>query len=650
MRYAKLTSLKLSKELSRKGIWAFDIETKDGLDGKELFCWALSTFSNGKRQPVKVYSGKSIDSFFSILVKLNNKNRKQTVYVHNLSFDVRFLIDYCIQHNINDKPIFANSNVILYYIDTLNYRFIDSFQFLLTSQEIAEEVYNVPTELTKIDCSDIFKKDYKDWSDDDKKRVLEHNKNDVLALQYIMKEFRKQMYKISNVDVLHVNTLASFSLRAFRKELKEPIVNPYIRIYYNRKSKKYSYILEKEKYEFAKQSYFGGRTECFNHQLIENVNYYDVVSMFPAQMMSQEFPCGIPYWETDSSEIENSLQDKLSIIEATLIPNYSEIYPVLPFRFDNKTIFGNLKEKGIWCSCEIKYALTRGYRFKFHRALIFPFKFNPFKDFITTFFTLKKNSEKDTPQRNGAKITLNSSYGKFGQRIEQDEILLKFFSCENEAIEFYNEKIDKEVECNMEYNEIYQKWFVRYKSLRKTLQTFQIVHLSSFITAYARVQLIRAIHSLTDKGYVVYYCDTDSIVASNNPILKLSKELGCWDIECSFDKFKCLAPKCYIAQSINFIELKDKRKLNPYGLLIKVKGVRRDKIKELLLSCKTIDDVLIELKKEIHIQSRYLSIKSSFIRFKTALSCAKSVRVLSLQDKKRKTLSDLTTIPLVKLT
>ncbi len=631
MKYLELVPLKQSKQLSKQNLWTFDCETKDGLKGAQLYCWSLATNSGGNNREVKVYSGKTIDSFFKTLIELNNPNKKQIIYVHNLSFDCRFLIDYCIRKKLSFKPIYANSNVILFYISDLNFKFIDSFQFLLSTQEKAEITYNVPKELTKIDCSDLFKSDFKKWTDSDKKRVLEHNKNDVLALQFILKRFREQMYENANVDLLQCNTLAGLSLKAFRKCMQSAIVNPYINVNFDLQTKKYNYILQDEKYHFAKSAYFGGRTECFNHALVKNVKYFDKVSMFPAQMKFQLFPKGIPYWEKDSNKIAGSLTDKLSIIEARMIPNYKEKYPVLPFRKENKTIFGNFNEVGIWTSIEIKYAISRGYQFKFLRALIFPESFNPFSDFIDKFFTIKQKSVGSVRQI--AKIILNSCYGKFGQRVEQIGSDTKFFDCESEAIEFYENKIDNDEKAFMEYNECYKRWSVRFSESRTQLQSFQIVHLSAFITAYARIELLKGIHELTDNSIPVYYCDTDSIVTIDNSILNLGKELGCWDIECTFDEFKCIAPKCYLAKFEN-------------SLIIKVKGIRKDKIKSWVKEYSTIESVLPQLEQTIELEAQYLPVKSALLREKSALAFLPSSKKLSLIDSKRKVLENADTLPL----
>lgn len=645
MKYIELKRLKESQQMSKKTLWTYDCETKDGLKGKLLYCWSLATNSNGKNNAVKVYSGKSMLSFFNTIEKLKEKTT-QIIYVHNLQFDSRFIIDYCLRNNITYYDIYANSNLIILILPEFKMKFVDSFQFLLESQEKAEITYNVDIELRKIDCKEIFEKDFKKWSNLDKQLVIEHNKNDTLALRQIMLKFRKKIYEISNVDLLQTNTLASLSLKAFRKTLQQNILNCYITNHYDTISKKYFYQLNEEKYLFTKNSYYGGYTECLNHNIVKNVNYYDFVSRFPASMYEFDYPDGIPYWTTDKNEIESKLLTHLSIIEAKMIPNYSEKYPILPFRKNNRTIFGNFTEIGIWTNIEINYAIERNYSFEFIRALIFPSKFNPFKNFITKFFTIKQQNKGAIRQI--AKIILNSSYGKFGQRIYQKSSVFKFFLNESEALEFYQDKIDNNINAQLEYNQIYEKYLVKFTEERKIIKPFQIVHLSSFVTAYSRIELLKKIHYLTDNNIIVYYCDTDSIVAEPNNIIKLGKNLGNFDIECSFKAFMGIAPKCYIAENIIKVDKikKLKSKSKQHKFLLKVKGIRRNKINEIIATNDSIEKIYQKIKSEIILDEQYLPIKSSLIRFKSTLSSVITTKQMSLTNSKRLVLENKSTLPL----
>lgn len=623
MKYATLEPIKTTKTLSRKPIFTFDTETKDGLRGCELFCCSLA-YHNAKAK-----SFKSIHAFYNFLSTIE-RNDKTIIYVHNLGFDARFLIDYCLSHDLKYNLLFSGSNCIMFEFATLKFRFIDSFQFLLESQEKAELTYNVDESLRKIHCNDLFERDYKTWTDDEKNRIVAHNINDVLALQQIMKCFRATLFEISNVDILSVLTLPSFALTAFRKTLKCGIVNPYIQMHFH--DKKFSYIFQRDKYEFAKAAYFGGRVECFDHRVGYSVNYNDIVSMFPHHMMADDYPDGIPYWEKDQTKILKSLKTNLSIIEAIMIPNYSENYPILAFRKDDRVIFGNFHEKGTWTSVEIDYAMERGYKFEFLRALIFPFKSNYFAPFVEKFFAIKTKSTGG--KRQGAKLILNQCYGKFGQRVDRDESRYEFFTDEDKALELYHEMIDQQRNAHMEFTGVYKQYMVRYTEPSTQIKPFQLVHLSAFVTAYSRLHIIKSIHKLTDKGVNVYYCDTDSIVCEPNALMPYSDALGGWQIERTFREFKAVSPKCYIAR------------LDDGQLLLKCKGIRRDKITEILNQSGTIDEVYEKIKDDIVLDERYLPIKSSLVRNKTAMSSSGMVKHLGLEDKKRHTNVDLTTTAL----
>ena len=213
----------------------------------------------------------------------------------------------------------------------------------------------------------------------------------------------------------------------------------------------------------------------------------------------------------------------------------------------------------------------------------------------------------------------------------------KFFNTESEAREFYEEKIDSGNEAFLDFNQIYKQYSVRYTEDCKILQPFQIVHLSSFITAYSRIELLKGIHSLTDNNFIVYYCDTDSIVTTKNDVLELGHNLGNWDIEKEFNEFKCLVPKCYIA-----FDSENK-------MILKVKGIRRYKLEEISKSCKSIPEVEEILKEEITMSEQYLPLKSSLIRFKSALSSTQTKKHLKLINSKRIINEDFTTKPIISL-
>jgi hypothetical protein len=193
-------------------------------------------------------------------------------------------------------------------------------------------------------------------------------------------------------------------------------------------------------------------------------------------------------------------------------------------------------------------------------------KHNSYAKFASYFY--KEKSMSDGGKRSCDKLNMNSLYGKTGQSIYQESTEYIFFKTELEALEF-------EVSTNHNYTE--KKFpngiLLSRKVESKTLKPFQNVVHAALITAFVRIYL-------TENGIRVNrkYCDTDSnkfqrkyleyaqnIVPKNTP---KHQQLGYFEIEFEYTKFRALAPKVYAGL------LKNGAKI------VRMKGVRnRDAIK-----------------------------------------------------------------------
>ena len=635
VKYAELKPLKQTKRLNTISIFTFDIETKDGLKGKEIYCWSFCKNQQGNN--FKVDSSLNIKDFIDYLRETKTKNQK-IIFSHNLTFDIRFILDYCIHKDIKCNLIFSGSSVIIAIIEEFKVKFLDSMQFLKESQQNAEKTYKVPQIYTKIDCSDLFIKEYELWSNKDKERILAHNKNDVIALNIIMQNFRKNMFDISNVDILTINTPSSLAMKSFRKTLQKSIINPFIVLRYDNKSKKYFYDIQKEKEIFARASYRGGRTECLNQNEILTSYYADVVSMYPFVMKNNNYPDGIPFWDSNHDSIMNYMKNgKLCIVEC-LVETSNLNIPILPYKDEkmNKLLFPNGKFKGVYCSPELEYAIEMGYKIKCLRALIYPDKCKPFSRHVDKFIKVKNNSKGG--MRAGNKLLLNGLYGKHGQKFNRENTKSEFFVDQNLALEVFNEFVDNDVKAILKTNEHYSE--VRYKEISQSIRTFMNVSFASFVTSYARLKLVKKIHYEENHNNKVYYCDTDSIVVKNRP-KNLKHELGLWCIEKSFIKFKAFCPKVYIFKALN-------EKTNIEELNLKMKGLNRIKKKEILQNSNNFQDIIDKIKDvEIVNEEMYLKIKESLIRNDCVLSSEIKKKTFSLKNDKRLMNKDLTSIPVI---
>ena len=629
--------------------YTFDCETKDGLKGKKLFCWSLAYIENKELKVLQGY--EDLNPLLEKLFEWKDNSHYRIIYVHNLGFDVRFIADWLSKQGINGKPIISGSNVICYTIDEYRVKFVDSFQFLLESQEKAEIRYEVDENLRKIDCHKIFNTPFEKWNRFEKRRVFKHNANDVKALHQIMTKFRNTLFNLCGVDCLSKISLASVSLKAFRimlniqyNEKNHPymsenanfskaIMNPFLYVisYIKDGKIKYTYDLDEKREQFVRDSYYGGRCEVFRTDILEKGLYIDRVSMYPAEMKFQYYPTGIPFWVKSKEALLKIIktQEKLGFIRARIKPTEKckTNYPILPVKVETKVMFLNTTIEGTYTVPELNYAIAKGYEVDPIMGLIYSKKQKIFNEFIDTFYPIKQHAEGGA--KKVAKILLNSCYGKFGQRFRMTQSKFSYFTNEDKLIDFIEEhnplKVRKAPDSNV--------WIVTEVEESLVKRTFMNVSIASYVTAYGRLSLTKFIHELEDSNVDIWYCDTDSVVIKrfvkeNGNIIDLKErytsknhELGDWDIEQEFDRVKFLAPKAYISIQNNKPKLK-------------LKGVERRKITEICENNETLEEIEKEIRQPIELAERYMTFAQAH-RNGTILSTKKVIKHYSYEYQKR---------------
>lgn len=670
-----LNPLKPLKELREIGFYTFDVETKDGLKGILLFCWSLAYRT--KARQYKTLNGKeSIRALFKQkLEKWKDKNHYKTIFVHNLSFDIRFIIDYCIKHEMVYKPIISGSNFIACMLDEMLIQFIDSFQFLRTSQEKAEKEWDIDHNVMKIHTIPVMRelfnnwkykeklKPFELWTEEEKTSLIEHCKNDTIALHKIMIKYRQIIYEIAQVDMLSVISLGSLAMKCLRITLSKPICNPFL---YFAKSEngRPKYEIDHEKEEFVRKSYFGGRNEVYDLKRLKDVLYIDVVSMYVAMMKFKEYPVGYPQWFGNTvkeleylNEIIDGKRKELGFIDVWVEKGQTQTnYPVLPIRLNNHVMFTNCSFFGCYTTVELQYARKLGYKIVPIRGLIFPESEKIFENFVDKLYPIKQKNKGG--RREGAKRLLLSGYGKFGQKFELPMLDLIYFTEQEQLDEYYlNEPEEK---YDIHYNEDSRIYMGLRTEMIEITQTFMIVSIASFITSYARLHLLEAIHELeqTSKNrLIVKYADTDSIniQKKHQKYYKnlMGKELGKWDIEQKFDEVQYFAPKAYISMQTFMKELdvlnisipkhispKRQYKLYDSHPKIKLKGVNSMKLRE-IENCKEVcyaknklDKIEELIKQPIQMAEIYMKFKEAH-RYGLVLATKEPVKAYSFENLKR---------------
>lgn len=673
----KLKPLKAIKKLRSRSFFTFDCETKDGLKRTQLFCWALA-YRTKERKTETIHGFTNLKPLFDFLhASKHDKSRYKIIFSHNLAFDSGFLNLYCQQHNIECKVIKSGSNVIVFSIPEIKLRFVDSLQFLQESQEKAEYNWKVDLKITKEETSELMKelfqnekwndetnekvKPYPIWTKFEKKQLLSHCKNDVCALWSIMNEYRKTIFEIAGLDVLVSQSIASMAMKAFRICMNDSdereICNPFITLDFKKEGQRSHYMLrdiDASNEEFCRRSFFGGRTEVYDNRIHKNAHYVDKVGMYQYVMKEKKYPKGWGYWSNDIDLLTEMIQglheNMAGFIECYIEIPESEKYPILPQRLDERVMFTNCTRIGVHTLPELQYAQRRGYKIEPISGFIFDEVADYFSGFITKFAKIKDESKGG--KRTGAKLIQNGVYGKFGQAFHRKNLKPFYFTNENDMFDKIDELELEFAEKGLEFKyhastSLDSKLFILMISQDSlALKPFMNVCIASYITAYARIEITEMLNQMQTLKIPVFYSDTDSLTIPNKNISKLTlgKTLGCWDIEQSFVSVKFVAPKCYFF-------LKHEIGWDKFGYFVetikpflKMKGIEKRKIEEIIAPLKDSDGFVIRektleeieelIREPIQLAERYLCYTEAH-RDGTILGTKKLCKHYSLENLKR---------------
>ena len=256
-------------------------------------------------------------------------------------------------------------------------------------------------------------------------------------------------------------------------------------------------------------------------KIVKHIYKYDINSMYPTQMRNMLYPLG----KGKLVEKISKNKDKIYILKIkNIIGRMKE--NMIPVWYDTLTneyverIFEE-EEKYFWLE-EIE-ELQNYYEMYFDIVEILEYdayNFKGAKEYVDHYYEIKKNSKGVI--RNGAKLFLNSAYGKIAQRIER--IKCNYELCDEGYIHLV--KSEEEID-------------------EKSMMS---VVVGSRITALSRVSLmyyIRTICKNNPKKYFVY-CDTDSVHSLCEFKDTDEHELGKMKSEGIYEYGKYLAPKTYM--------------------------------------------------------------------------------------------------------
>lgn len=498
----------------KKNILFLDIETGYSKGSLVKLTFSEEVLAIGvfdyNRSKYSVFQTK--DEFYTYLNSYP-KNEKVTIYAHNGG---KFDYLYFIKDLPNVKLWLNDSQFIAAFYK--NFTFFDSLNILRSSLDNLGKLFG------KTQKSSIS---YNTWVS--RESMETYLMLDCLTLRDILTTFAESL----SLTIFDLGcTLPSISYKKYQSYIGKSFSTLFPPLF-------------TESFSFLSTAYFGGRVEVFQHHLSEGI-CLDINSLYPYVMQKYAYPIGLP-----TKSIRP--QSKLWISNIT-ITDYQESsgIPVLALKTD-KLIFPvgtfttwitneefaylQLRKKQGKCSYTIQFNETYNFRYK-----------KVFSDYILELYKTKQFAKSEI-EKQTAKLLMNSLYGKFGQKPERTESIIVHNSAD--LHNYLSQGYDITYESDT--------YFIIQKSDTTTKRSY--FPLAIFVTAYARLELCRALHKLSDLSIPCVYCDTDSIFTTSQAlaILPISPaELGCWKLEYSFVEGYFEAPKMYAVTIDGTTKLKAK--------------------------------------------------------------------------------------------
>jgi len=286
--------------------------------------------------------------------------------------------------------------------------------------------------------------------------------------------------------------------------------------------------------KFARQAYFGGRTENLVVGIVQNVKFYDVNSMYPFVMKTYAFPDpNTLIGPMEGGTVDNILRYE-GVSECVVEVPPSRL-PPLPIRANGKTVFPYGRLEGTWTHLELRFAMELGARVvNIRRQMIATKTCNPFRGYVDTLYSLRmQHKQNKDPREHVVKLMLNSLYGKFGEDPDGDGLRVL-----TPGERFTD---PSQIPVGAEQWEIDEADFILVPKNRQYHASNYITIWAAYVTAAARVELLkRALQCST-----VYYMDTDSLMTPDT--LPTGSGLGELKLELEADEVRIEAPKLYVA-------------------------------------------------------------------------------------------------------
>lgn len=484
----------------------FDLETFKPENSDAIVPYAASWFCDEK-----YYQSYGEDAWNEFVEYLMGQSNKLVCAYNGAGFDFHFLMsELLLRGEKVDNVILSNGRLMSFSFGN-KMRVWDICLFTLSSLKDACKSFAVSGDNTKTEF-DHFK--IKSWEDVYAYRheVEPYVKRDVLGMKEVVEKFSDMVYEIFKVHMTQFVTLSAMSYAIWTQSVDELIELP-----------------DTQKYEFIRESLYGGRTYPMNREFTskqyntivnststeELKHIYktmddwifnaDATSLYPTAMVRYEYPVGNSEWIENPADIS-----KIGIYDVDVECNTELIVPILPQKTENGGISWNLlPRRGVYTSVDLENALQHGYKItKIHKGLVWNRKSDLFSKYIMECYKIKEENDENPVLRQIGKILMNALYGKMLEKARFEETKMcnniedvwKFqrdFSMTD--VQFVKDKV---VMIGLPQDEV-----ISDNRIRKPSQ------IGTFILSYSRRHMLNAMTAICPKlnEHFFTYTDTDSL-------------------------------------------------------------------------------------------------------------------------------------------
>ena len=470
------------------------------------------------------------------------------IYIHNLDFDIKFLLDYMLKQHMNLK-ITKNHSMLSCKVQTLftskdritkqlKQKYTTKFEFrdsCILFYHLSLKKLGRIVNLEKMEC---------DYSDSDRAVFIAYSFRDCEILKRAL-DYLRAMFIRYGLDIeieAFPLTLPAFSMKLFNK--KNEGYNE-VKIDENGKNhgqKNRFFDVSNDINHYFRRFYSGGRTEAFNFNTFDNVAVLDINSLYPAMMKDEAFH--LPPYHYITENLEASIDDPRCFAFEV---EFDDTFNQIPYAAEKgqKLLFLARSKHVLFTRQELE--MFRTHITKFYGIWICAEHVCCFQYFEEIYQDKARLSLEHNPASELCKLPMNSTYGKFAEKPEKRDTKLIPHSLKETNNRLYLQYFT--TCCNYSLLDESDTILFQFDTINHF--TMQNVAFAWLITNNARLCLWKWMNTFIQRGCTLIYCDTDSIfiplsdLCRVEPFLDKSK-LGFFKLDKIVSNFQVVGSKEYI--------------------------------------------------------------------------------------------------------